>query len=340
MKNIETRKAQIQQVVSDLNTSFSDHTVLESRARKQTLEKLLNESFDNPLTKILAPQIRELAFEKHRDTFNDNELEAIARLNKFIFEFDQLQGTNIKDVHRNIFLQDVARSLLEKSYKIEQSPIIIKATTCPDYAFDAAQRSYLSRGGLGDGFGLSAQNMTKGLLGIAAALTKAEIKFTVDFAFADIESRDSDMLNKVKLTKSEFMRQVLASRLATESAVKDIFSAQGIVGNVTTSGMSELLSQDLQFGQEVPRTTADGMVLHRASFYKNFFADALGQQPHEFMRARAQRDITDHLQLGDAVAMLRNNGERVTIATMSIPALAKYLNHDNRQQVAILCIES
>lgn len=332
------------QTMSDAGTTLPD-----GRACMQRLKTEVYSKFGPALISVLQPFLRELAFNLRRDCLSEPEKTAISGLAQVQSALQKMGAGDdgmLKPVggSADIFLRDVFAVLLEQVNEQYGNPLIIRSTVCPDYPTDG-NGHYLSRGGLGTQPGLSAEKIVEAVRPLLAEMSARGVPTVLELCYADIECLDAILLKKSGVERGEFQRRVDESGKQAQERFQAELSGAGMAVAVRAGSMIKLLGEADEQGVQarvsaagIGRDLIGGIASHRRSFYSRFFAnEARGFDVGEFYDARAAKDVDEHVRLGNAVAAERAQGEKVTLVTMSIPALARYLRHHN-DGVAVLAI--
>lgn len=240
------------------------------------------------------------------------------------------------------FLTDVFETLLECSQMAPQKPLVFRATTCPDYAYDTSTNKYLPQGELHCGPGLCGTITLEAFLPLGKLLTESNIPFILDFHFADIEGRDPQMRAKSNLTEDEFAFKVEASMQAMVELARTRLAETCILAEVRASKMST----DFEALKPAPNITVSpgkisGLVGRKRDFYNRFFHD-ISHDPlvrETFFAARSEKEIREHITLGYIASLARAHGQRITLMTLSIPALANFYNSTAKEYVPVIRFE-
>ncbi len=319
---------------------------------RECLARLKNElhaCFANSLVGPLQPYLRQLAFESHRDSFSVPEkiaLSGLVPIADYLRQETQAATGSLKPVggSGDLFLRDVFYCLLDVANERSGNPLILRCTACPDYETDG-DGHYVSRGGLGSSPGLAALKIVALVSPLLRQLSQQSIPTILELSYADIEALDPVLLMKSGVDTHEFQRRVDQSAAHAVERFSAELGQSGLQIAVRAGSMRALLGDEPSFPLQerlgmagVTSSQISGIASHRRNFYSRFFRDqSQGFEVGEFYDARAAKDIDDHVRLGRATELQRKAGERLSLVTMSIPALAKYLRHGN-DQVPVLAL--
>lgn len=296
--------------------------------------------FGGAMVSVLQPYLREIGFVQRRDSLSEPEKSALGSLvsvHAFLNGMAESENGILKPIggSGDIFLRDVFYALLDRENDRAGNPLLLRATVCPDYETDG-QGHYTSRGALGQNPGLCAEKTVEALKPLLAELSAHNLPVVLELCYADIEALDPIMLQKSKTEDvADFQRRVDESGRRAEERFRAEFSEQQLNVAVRAGSMRRIIGDSAEpniserlKAVAIGSSQIGGIASHRSTFYSSFFADQYrGRDVGEFYAQRAAKDIDDHVRLGQAAALDRRQGERVSIVTMSIPALAKYLRH-------------
>lgn len=307
---------------------------------RRMLRSELAQEFGSLALRAVDPHLNRIVFKEGRSEIREQEIEALRTAVAFDAGCGLIEEVALEDADRQEILRDVFEIALEQSSLGTARPFIVRATVCPDYPFDPKTKTYLTTGGLGCGVGLCAERMTGTAVKLAALLAKLDVPGRVELCFADTEAHDSAMLAKSGLTQNEFLGRIYQSMVAAVGHVQAELQRAGIEVPVHGIRMTTIISAGLQSNTsiEVDDSRIYGVERHRETFYRRFFSEQIRtvQDLNAFVRARAERDILEHLNLGHAVSKAREGGEHSVLLTFSIPALCNFFNYGVKRRVPIL----
>jgi len=300
--------------------------------------------FGTEVAAIISPYIRQKAFIERDLSITSPEKAAYSELREMISEIGERKELHIDNSSLRSLLRDVHANLQEKHIGDFQSPIILVCTICPDYEFDRSARTYKAKGELGSEAGLSATTTLRKITPLLKIFSEHDIAVQLNLSYADIEAQDQSMLQKVGLKPEEFLARVAGSRLNAEALADRFFRRLGVRCGIKATSMLELIAGADISGRAVHPKTANGIAGDRTGFYKRFFADELKkyQYPQDFFLKRANKDISDHLVVGEALGKRRKDDERVSLVTLSKPVLANLFNSgitDQKARVPVIRLE-
>ncbi|MBN8548110.1 MAG: hypothetical protein J0M12_02215 [Deltaproteobacteria bacterium] len=321
---------------SNQSRSILDARECFSRLKLETLS-----TFGRAVGPVVQPYLRSLATESARDSLSEPEKRALQRLALLETQATELvtsAESPLKPLGASaeLLLRDAFYCILDQANDRASDPLVFRATVCPDYPTDDQGR-YLTRGGLGTAPGLSALKIFEGSLALIHLMTQNQLPVVLELCYADIEALDPVMISKSGVAGEEFLERVRQSAANAQMLLHDRMQALGVGAAVRAGSMIGLLGETDSSdaltrlsGASITSSQVQGIATFRSSFYGRFFQEqARGQDLGEFFQARAAKDIDDHLRLGQVTARERSDGVRVTLVTMSVPALARYLRHGN-----------
>lgn len=314
----------------------------EAIAAFRGIREAVHREFGKRVVALAQPLIREAVFEQGRNALTSAEIRALADLPKFdaLLENLGIAGAHsIKPIggSADLLLKDILSCLCQRERGAHSNPIIVSATACPDYTTDG-HGHYVAAGGLHAGVGLSAEKIVEALTPLLHGISRENVPVLLELCYADIEAFDPVTLEKSGLSQPEFLATVKESCCNAQAIFAGAFHAAGLDCGLRVRAMSEFMPRSAPEGlleglREVGvlNDEVHGIANHRYSFYARFFESQLRRAGDSmgFAVSRAARDIDDHVRLNEALGARRREGELVSVATMSIPALAKYLRHNN-----------
>jgi hypothetical protein len=314
----------------------------EAVAAFRGIREAVHREFGKRVVALAQPLLREAVFEQGRDALSPAEVRALAALPKFDALLERLAGEGARAIKpiggsADLLLRDILVCLCQRERGVHSNPIIVSATACPDYQTDG-HGHYVAAGGLHAGVGLSAEKIVEALTPLLHGISRENVPVLLELCYADIEAFDPVTLEKSGLSQPEFLAMVKESCNNAQAIFAGAFHAVGLDCGLRVRAMSEFMPRNDPEGlleglrtRGIRNDEVLGIANHRYGFYARFFESQMRRagDSMEFAVARAARDIDDHVRLNHVLGSRRSEGELVNVATMSIPALAKYLRHNN-----------
>lgn len=231
----------------------------------------------------------------------------------------------IKIVHQYQFDKDLEYC---KEYR---EPLEIVITACPDYTNDGER--FIFDGMVHNSIGLVGRKSLRALQGTVNALESLGIPVKLTLAYADSETNDPDILKTLLLDQKTFQAKLNESQIEAYIYSSKLFSSNVLVA-IDAINMSNRFFTDesLAIAERIVENLSEeeitGIIYSRSDILGRMFERNPESRQHfiEFCRSRVLVDIRDHIAFGAAVRAERSRGNKVCIASMSIPHLSKFFH--------------
>ncbi len=242
----------------------------------------------------------------------------------------ELKTSNIKIEYMRALIAD-----MKHCYE-NRSTLEIIMTACPPYSYgvnpNTEKLEFQFDGRMFDyDPGLVAKQSLEELLPFLRVCEQNHVPVCINFAYADQEGRDEDILATLNAdVRENYFRYIERSMGAA------LFYANGLLrvhnlGHISFADVS-LMSNTLitpnsmafakSLMEEMDLSGLNEIIDLRSDTHKALF----NKNDYSFRERRTLHDIQEHIALGYQVSILRKAGRKVSIATMSINHLSKLFN--------------